>query len=179
MIRAIGQGQLPADPDTINSPAGVRGILVQCWNAIPEHRPSIIWCMHNLSTIDSDTLLGSGYDDDVGIPTISLSNSEILLTDVLATFTSLEAYPTHYSSHAKALQQLGWLYMQPDSGLINYDMAVRYLKESLEAGALSLLPTFESSWSHHHHSAFDDLQRVQTHRPGTSSAVHICQPRTT
>lgn len=36
-------------------------------------------------------------------------------------------------SHAKALQQLGWLYHQDGSSFQNQDLAIQYLTKSLKA----------------------------------------------
>ena len=38
------------------------------------------------------------------------------------------------STHAKVLQQLGWLYHQPNTGFTNHETAIALLMKSLEAG---------------------------------------------
>lgn len=43
-------------------------------------------------------------------------------------------------THAKVLQQLGWLYHQDGSSFQNQDLAIQYLTKSLEAGALPVRP---------------------------------------
>jgi len=50
---------------------------------------------------------------------------------------------TESPKHAKVLQQLGWLYHQPNTTFTNQDTAIEFLTRSLETGSffLCLLPT--------------------------------------
>jgi general transcriptional corepressor CYC8 len=48
-------------------------------------------------------------------------------------------------SHAKVLQQLGWLYHQDGSSFQNQDLAIQYLTKSLEAGELRPCVSFSLS----------------------------------
>lgn len=46
---AISQGKMPAEVATLNVEAMIKTILVECWRAAPESRPSMHWCLQHLS----------------------------------------------------------------------------------------------------------------------------------
>ena len=71
--------------------------------------------------------------------TFSLRGTVLIQSKFVQAKEAYERVVQDNPTHAKVLQQLGWLYHQDGSSFQNQDEAIHYLTKSLEAG---MTPSF-------------------------------------